>query len=97
MMRLLAVLALSLPQGCGFPTPAPVDPSPPKPQPAGDCAAAGAHLEALGCPEAHTPAGTSFAEACERAAADGRDWCPGAIARVSSCTEVEAASRECGP
>lgn len=92
MTRWLLLAALALP-GC------PVVPTPPDPGPApvGDCRAAGERLRALGCPEARTPEGTPFSEACERAQRDGRDWCPSAISQVSDCSEVEDASRRCEP
>lgn len=57
------------------------------------CVEAGAHLRRLSCPEAYTPGGMPFAEACEIASKDGRDWRPDCIALVSSCSEVEDAYR----
>jgi len=57
------------------------------------CAQAEARLVALKCHEATTPAGEPFAVACERAAADGRDWHPTCIAKLKACSDVEAAYR----
>lgn len=84
------LLSVCLLLGCAWYSPAPG----PAPIPdTGDCEAAGATLSALGCPEASTPGGTSFAVACETAARDGRDWHPECIARVTSCSQVEDAFR----
>lgn len=66
----------------------------PAPQ-ASACDDAGATLERLGCPEAKTPAGNPFAVACVAAAADGRDWHPECLAKVTNCSQVAAAFRGC--
>ena len=87
--RLLA-LSLTL-AGCASVTPAPA----PAPVPEGSCETAGVHLAELGCPEATTPAGTHFAEACNAAVADGRNWHPECIARVADCSQVADAFRGC--
>lgn len=70
------------------------DPLPPTPAdvPAGACQAAQDTLEELDCPEATTPAGTPFVVACEDAAADGRNFCPIAISKVTRCSDVERAA-----
>lgn len=90
----VAVLAAMLPAciglfgGCSSATP------PPAPVVVGDpCEAAGARLAELGCPEAKTPAGLPFGDACKVARADGRDWRPDCIALVDSCDEVASAYR----
>jgi hypothetical protein len=90
---LCRVLSLVSAVGSCQPLPHP-EPIPP-PVPGATCADAGAKLRAIGCPEARTPHGTPFEEACERAAADGRDFCPGDVAAITDCSEVEAASRRC--
>jgi len=40
-----------------------------------------------------TPAGEPFADACQAAAADGRDWRPECLAAISSCDQLEEAYR----
>lgn len=70
----------------------PIDPDPPV---VGTCFQAGERLRELGCPEATTPAGEPFEAACEAAKEDGRDLCPGEIAQILSCDEVESAYRRC--
>lgn len=89
--RLLSVILLA----CGC-VPGPVDnlpepPPPPEPAPVGvdDCESAHARLIKLGCAETTTPKGASFQEACEAAAADGRNWRPDCIAQIRSCDEIE--------
>lgn len=63
------------------------------------CAAAGERLRMLQCkssdgtPLWQTPEGTSFADACERAAKDGRNWHPECLATIEDCGELEAAYR----
>jgi hypothetical protein len=100
------LLLLCIVVSCGErPAPKPVPPAkpvlvePPAPAPdpvpasEGHCTRAGARLADLGCPQALTPQDESFAAACERALADGRDWRPDCIATVQSCDEVlEAAA-----
>lgn len=60
-----------------------------------DCQRADVTLNALKCPEAKTPKGTPFADACRRAAATKQDWHPECIAKVTSCAAVKAAYRGC--
>lgn len=83
------------PQGTGGTPPVPV---------MSDCKRAGAKLLELQCTNPHdpgtpmweTPEGVPFWTACEEAAADGRDWNPHCIAKISDCSELEAAYRgEC--
>lgn len=80
--RMLTALMLSVPF-CSAP--------PEAVQSMGYCKDAGDRLEQLGCPEARTPAGAPFAEACEAAAEDGRDWRADCIAQISSCAELQSA------
>jgi hypothetical protein len=55
------------------------------------CDAAQQRLSELGCEEAQTPKGTSFARACVDARQDGRDWRPDCIAQIGDCSQVEDA------
>lgn len=88
-IRAFMTLALA----CCACTPIPMPPGPgPIPPSDGACQAAQERLEELGCPEAKTPAGTPFGEACEAAWADGRNWCAGAVAKITKCSQVEAAA-----
>lgn len=86
----IAILVL-LPSGCSI-TPTPEPP----PVPTEPCMAAQQRLAALGCPEAWTPEGDTFVDACLRAEKDGRNWCPLELAKVADCQDVEEASRRCG-
>lgn len=93
--RLLRWSSLVLAVGsCRVVPPVDPDPSPPV---SGTCLMAQERLQELDCPEQTTPGGTPFAEACERALDDGRDWCAGDISVIRDCSEVEAASRRCLP
>jgi hypothetical protein len=94
-------LPLALALACS-PTPGPapippVDPVEPIPVVDNACMRAEEKLRELKCerpggqPWAETKAGTPFHEACERAAADGRDWHPDCIAAILSCDEVDLA------
>lgn len=88
----LVLLAATLAVGCRpevVPVPPPVDPAP---VPEGACQAAQARLDELGCPEAQTPGGMRFEDACDAAAADGRNWCPVAISKVKRCADVARAA-----
>lgn len=64
----------------------------PAPVTRAECEAAEARLVELGCPEARTPDGTPFGEACWDAAQDGRHWRPDCIVLVTSCDQVERAA-----
>lgn len=74
--------------GCG-PTLTP-DPPPVHP-PEGACAAAERHMRELRCPEAD--AGGGFGGLCERSAARAVDLHPGCIIHITTCADVDAASR----
>jgi len=98
--RLLWALTFA---GCTWSTgpvqPDDVTPPPPAPVEQDDCEAASARLKELECrspagtPRWQTPEGTSFADACEAAANDGRDWNPRCIARIADCSQLNAAFR----
>lgn len=110
MTRIVALaLALAMTgKTCQTPDPAPV----PLPVPdAGDecgasandaCGLAGATLCRLQCrdedgvPLWRTPAGRPFADVCRVALVDGRDWHPTCLARITDCSQVEAAFRAKG-
>lgn len=69
-------------------------PSPnPVPVPGASCEAAEDHLRELGCVEEGLPLWEGFAETCIDDAADGIDDHPDCVAGISSCDEVEAATR----
>jgi hypothetical protein len=61
--------------------------------PPSGCDAAQSKLVALGCQQATSPFGRSFGEVCTRAMRDGRDWHPACIAKITDCSQVEAAYR----
>ena len=85
--------------GCSVYVPGPAPDPHVAPVESSECAAAGARLEELHCfsksgaPLWRTPEGSPFSEACERAAADGRDWHAALIARIEDCSQLEAAYR----
>jgi hypothetical protein len=66
------------------------------------CGLAGERLCQLECrsssgvPLWRTPDGGSFAAACRAALEDGRNWRPDCLARISDCSQVEAAYRAIG-
>jgi hypothetical protein len=88
-LALCAALAACLPE----PRPTP------HPLPGTACEAAGARLEQLGCrrsdgaPLWTTPGGVPFADACQHAASDGRDWHPECIAVLDDCAGLDRAYR----
>ncbi len=96
MSKQVIVLLSALWLGCTI-----LPPPSPLPGPAGSvavepttpdsCQTAGAHLRAMGCPTAATPAGVPFAVACVDAVNDGRPWNAGCIARAPTCADVETA------
>ena len=73
-----------------------------QPGPADNCAAAGERLCQLRCrgalaiPLWVSPMGTPYAEVCRRAFADGRDWRPDCVRRITSCDQFDAAYRAHG-
>jgi hypothetical protein len=83
-----------------------VDAAPPVdecvPEGSDDCGRAGETLCRLQCrdragaPRWRTPAGRPFAEVCRAARDDGRDWRPDCLARITDCSQVEAAYRTSG-
>jgi hypothetical protein len=82
------------------PDPGPVPPLPPLHPPTMEsCDRAEERLEHLDCrrhdgsPWARTPAGTHFADACKRALADGRNWFPNCIMRITDCAQLDDAYR----
>lgn len=96
--RLLCTLIALCFLACGSAPPYGPQPKPvPKPEPApvkdSDCAKAHKKLVELNCEYQTTPDGDSFADACEVAADDGRNWRPDCIALVASCDQVEDAFR----
>lgn len=68
---------------------------PPGPVPQADvaCDSAWRRLEQLGCREAASPEGATFASTCRTVAAAGVDLHPACVARISSCEDVGPASR----
>lgn len=86
-MLLPLILALGACSASRPPVPDP-DPAPVAP---GDCQKAHTRLVELDCPEQSTPQGATFAEACETAAKDGRNWRPDCIAKIESCEDLEEA------
>ena len=98
MMKKLLVIAVAvLLFACG-PPPDP-KPPPPPPIPGDACEAAGARLFELQCmfadgtPTWETPCGRTFADECQAAADDGRDWNAACIAKIRDCSELDAAYR----
>lgn len=107
-LALLTALALCACQSCHpvigpFPGPAP-QPTPPDPWVDGapdaapapqstSCAAACAHLAALGCPEAKpTPKGASCTDVCQNALGSPVSLQPDCVAHAATCSDATACS-----
>ena len=80
----VAVAVAAVVASCG-PLPAPIAQAT-----SSDCAAAGARLRELGCPEAYTPLGTPFATFCVRQSDAGARIPASCIATAQTCGAAHA-------